>query len=55
MKDVELSIYIDLDDAREQIRRFLEEVYMTKRIHSTLNYLIPTEFEALWQQSLLTS
>jgi len=53
-EEVELSEYNDLDDARQQIGRFLEDVYMTKRIHSALNYLTPVEFEALWQQSLST-
>ena len=48
-EEVELSEYNDLDDAREQIGRFLEDVYMTKRIHSALNYVTPAEFEALWQ------
>lgn len=47
-EEVELSEYHDLDDAREQIGRFLEDVYMTKRIHSALGYVTPTEFEALW-------
>jgi putative transposase len=51
-EEVELSEYNGLDDAREQIGRFLEDVYMTKRIHSALNYLTPAEFEARWQQSL---
>jgi len=53
-EEVELSEYNDLDDAREQIGHFLEDVYMTKRIHSALDYLTPVEFEALWQQSLST-
>ena len=53
-EEVELSEYNDLDDAREQIGRFLEDVYMTKRIHSALGYVTPVEFEALWQQSLPT-
>jgi transposase InsO family protein len=53
-EEVDLSEYIDLDDAREQIGQFLNEVYMTKRIHSALDYLTPTEFEAFWQQSLAT-
>ena len=46
-EEVALAEYKDLDDAREQIGRFLEEVYMTKRIHSALNYATPAEFEAL--------
>lgn len=53
-EEVELSEYNDLDDAREQIGQFLEEVYMTKRIHSALGYVTPVEFEALWLQSLST-
>lgn len=53
-EEVELSEYNDLDDAREQIGQFLEDVYMTKRIHSALGYLTPVEFEALWLQSLST-
>jgi len=53
-EEVELSEYNDLDDAREQIGFFLEDVYMTRRIHSALGYLPPMEFEVLWQQSLPT-
>jgi len=41
--------YNDLADARRQIGRFIEDVYMTKRIHSSLGYLTPVEFEATWQ------
>ena len=54
-EEVELSEYSDLDDAREQIGRFLEDVYMTKRINSALNYATPAEFEALWQASSLST
>lgn len=54
-EEVELSEYNDLEDAREQIGRFLEEVYMTKRIHSALGYATPAEFEALWQASSLST
>jgi len=53
-EEVELSEYNDLDDAREQIGHFLENVYMTKRIHSALNYATPTEFEAIWRESSLS-
>jgi putative transposase len=54
-EEVELSEYHDLDDAREQIGRFLEDVYMSKRIHSALNYLTPVEFEAHWQQQVVST
>lgn len=45
-EEVNLSDYRDFADAEDQIKRFLEEVYMTKRIHSSLGYLTPAEFEA---------
>ena len=44
--EVYLNSYEDLADARRQIRRFLEDVYMRKRIHSALDYVTPAEFEA---------
>jgi len=53
-EEVELSEHNDLDNACEQIGCFLEDLYMTKRIHSSLGYITPAEFEALWQQSLPT-
>jgi putative transposase len=52
-EEVDLSEYLDLDDARRQIGCFMEEVYMTKRIHSALGYLTPTEFEAAWRLAQL--
>jgi len=48
-EEVDLSEYLDLDDARRQIGCFIEDVYMTKRIHSALGYLTPAEFEAAWR------
>jgi len=45
---VELSEYREYDDAYRQIGRFLDEVYMHKRIHSSLGYLTPAEFEHQW-------
>ena len=47
-EEVHLSDYRDYDDAYRQIGRFLDDVYMHKRIHSSLGYLTPTEFEAEW-------
>jgi len=44
--EVSLTEYADLADARRRIRRFLEDVYMRKRIHSALDYRTPEEFEA---------
>jgi putative transposase len=45
---VYLHEYRDLEDARQHIGRFLDEVYMHKRVHSALGSLPPGEFEAQW-------
>ncbi len=47
-EEVYLSEYLDYHDARRQLGRFLDEVYMHKRIHSSLGYLTPVEFESQW-------
>jgi putative transposase len=54
-EEVDLSEYLDYHDAYQHIGRFLEDVYMHKRIHSSLGYLTPSEFESQWlaQQSTL--
>lgn len=49
-EEVDLSEYYDFTDARSQIGYFVEEVYQKKRIHSSLGYLTPVEFEEdYWQ------
>jgi putative transposase len=49
-EEVDLSEYLDYPDAYRQLGRFLDTVYMHKRIHSSLGYLTPAEFEAQWLQ-----
>ena len=44
-EEVDLSDYRDFNDALHQIGYFIQDVYMTKRIHSSLGYLTPAEFE----------
>ena len=48
-EEVDLSDYQGYHHAYQQIGQFLEDVYMRKRVHSSLNYLTPAEFEAQWQ------
>jgi putative transposase len=50
-EEVDLSEYLDFMDALMQIGHFIEDVYMTKRIHSSLGYLTPVEFETVWWTS----
>ena len=47
-EEVELSDYQNFQDAYEQIGHFIDDVYMTKRIHSSLGYLTPVEYEQAW-------
>lgn len=44
-EEIDLSYYDDFADAKQRIGQFIEDVYMTKRIHSSLGYLTPQEFE----------
>ncbi len=47
-EEVDLSEYQDYTDAYRQIDRFIDDVYNRKRIHSSLGYLTPAEYEAQW-------
>src|SRR5262249_54592430 len=47
-EEVDLSEYRDYADACRQLGRFLDDVYNVKRIHSSLGYLTPAEFEEQW-------
>jgi transposase InsO family protein len=49
-EEVDLSEYDDYTDAAIQLGRFLNDVYMRKRIHSSLGYLTPIEFEERWRR-----
>ena len=52
-EEVDLSEYDDYHDALTQLGQFLDDVYIHKRIHSSLGYLTPIEFEAQWRASQL--
>jgi transposase InsO family protein len=44
-EEVYLNEYETLEDARSNIARFIETIYNAKRLHSSLGYCSPTEFE----------
>ena len=54
-EEVDLSDYQDYTDALRHIGRFLDDVYMHQRIHSSLGYLTPAEFERQWLQEHVQS
>ena len=43
--------YADLEDARRSVFKYIETFYNTKRIHQTLQYLSPTQFEMNYLQT----
>lgn len=49
LKDEEVSLndYKDFTDAQQRIGEFLGDVYNTKRVHSSLGYKTPAEYETL--------
>lgn len=49
-EEVDLSEYRNFTEAYQQIEQFLEDVYMKKRIHSSLGYLTPDEYERKWNE-----
>ena len=44
-EEVHMNEYDSLEDAQQNINLFLEEVYNKKRLHSSLDYVSPDEFE----------
>jgi transposase InsO family protein len=50
-EEVALNEYNNFEDVNCRIGRFLNGVYQIKRIHSSLGYLTPAEFEQTWNSS----
>jgi len=44
-EEVYLKEYGSFDDAYANIEKFIEDVYNEKRLHSSIGYLPPNEFE----------
>ncbi len=49
-EEVDLSEYRNFTEAYQQIEQFLEDIYMKKRIHSSLDYLTPDEYQRQWNE-----
>ncbi len=49
-EEVYLSDYQNMEEAREQLRRFIKVVYNTQRVHSGIGYRTPAEHEAAWNK-----
>jgi putative transposase len=52
-EEVYLKDYQTFADAEANLGPFIEDVYNTKRLHSSLGYLPPAEFEASYTQPML--
>ncbi len=46
-EEVYLNQYQTFAEAEANLSQFIEDVYNTKRLHSSLGYIPPAEFEAL--------
>jgi len=54
-EEVHLANYETYDDVSQRIPHFIEEVYNSKRLHSALGYLPPTEYEMANQSTTQTA
>lgn len=51
-EEVYLKQYQTFEEAQTNIGQFIEDVYNTKRLHSSLGYLPPLEFEMAYAQGM---
>lgn len=48
--EVYLKDYQNIYQAKENLFKFIDQIYNQERLHSSLGYLPPSEFEANWQK-----
>jgi putative transposase len=44
-EEIHLKEYLTFEDVKNKLPKFIEDVYNQKRMHSSIDYLSPTEFE----------
>ena len=50
---IDYTEYKNFQDSVEQIKHWMEIEYMSERIHSSLSYLTPLEFEVAHRDSVI--
>jgi transposase InsO family protein len=54
-EEVYLKHYQTFEEAKQNLSHFIEDVYNTKRLHSSLGYLPPREYEQEYNRTLIQS
>lgn len=52
-EEVYLTEYKSYEDVLDAVPQFIDDVYNQKRMHSSIGYLPPNEFECLWTKGVL--